>query len=92
MLPQEIIRRKRDGEALSSAEIRAIVSGIADGSLAEAQVAAFAMATWFSGMSREETVALTLAMRDSGTVLDWRSLGRPVADKHSTGVSGTMSR
>ena len=88
MLPQEIIRRKRDGEALSSAEIRAIVSGIADGSLAEAQVAAFAMATWFSGMSREETVALTLAMRDSGTVLDWRSLGRPVADKHSTGGIG----
>lgn len=88
MLPQEIIRRKRDGEALSSAEIRAIVSGIADSSLAEAQVAAFAMATWFSGMSREETVALTLAMRDSGTVLDWRSLGRPVADKHSTGGIG----
>jgi thymidine phosphorylase len=90
MLPQESLRAKRDGQALTAAEIRAFVAGIADGSLADAQVAAFAMAVCLRGMSDAETVALTLAMRDSGRVLDWRALGeaRPVLDKHSTGGVG----
>ena len=88
MLPQETIRRKRNGEPLGREEIARLVAGVTDGSVSEGQVAAFAMAVWFNGMAREETVALTLAMRDSGDVLDWSHLDRPVADKHSTGGVG----
>jgi thymidine phosphorylase len=61
---------------------------VTDGSVSEGQVAAFAMAVWFNGMAPDETVALTLAMRDSGDVLDWSDIDRPVADKHSTGGVG----
>ena len=88
MIPQEVIRRKRDGEALDKADITAFVRGLADGSISEGQVAAFAMAVWFSGMSLDETVSLTLAMRDSGEVLSWAAIDKPVADKHSTGGVG----
>ncbi len=88
MIPQEIIRRKRDGQTLDGASIADFIRGLSDGSISEEQVAAFAMAVWFSGMNRDETVALTLAMRDSGDVLDWSDIGRPIADKHSTGGVG----
>ncbi|ACP27179.1 thymidine phosphorylase [Sinorhizobium fredii NGR234] len=88
LLPQEVIRKKRDGGRLDRAEIADFVSGLADGSISEGQVAAFAMATWFSGMNRDECVALTLAMRDSGDILDWSEFGRPIVDKHSTGGVG----
>ena len=88
MLPQETIRRKRNGETLSAAEIGDFIRGLSDASISEGQVAAFAMAVWFNGMHRDEIVALTLAMRDSGDVLDWSDLGRPIADKHSTGGVG----
>ncbi len=88
MLPQEIIRRKRDGGALSREDISAFVAGLTDGSFSEGQAAALAMAILLNGMRREETVALTLAMRDSGTVLDWSDLAGPVPDKHSTGGVG----
>ncbi|MBP1887942.1 thymidine phosphorylase [Ensifer mexicanus] len=88
MLPQEVIRQKRNGDRLEAAEIAGFVRGIADGSISEGQVAAFAMAVWFSGMSRDECVALTLAMRDSGDTLDWSALGRSIVDKHSTGGVG----
>ncbi|MFC6490362.1 thymidine phosphorylase, partial [Nitratireductor sp. GCM10026969] len=87
-LPQEIIRRKRDGETLSGAEIADFAAGLASGAWSEGQVAALAMAVFLNGMQREETVALTLAMRDSGEVLDWSSLPGPVTDKHSTGGVG----
>jgi len=90
VLPQEIIRRKRDGLALAAAEIDSIVAGLSDGSLSEGQAAAFAMAVFFRGMSADECVALTLAMAASGDVLDWSSqdLNGPVLDKHSTGGVG----
>jgi len=88
MLPQETIHRKRNGEALSSDEIARFVEGFTAGTISEGQVAAFAMAVWFKGMQRDEIVALTLAMRDSGDVLDWSDIGRPIADKHSTGGVG----
>lgn len=88
MIPQEVIRRKRNGEVLGKAEIDAFIRGLADGSISEGQVAAFAMAVWFSGMSLDETVALTLAMRDSGEVLSWADIDKPIADKHSTGGVG----
>lgn len=87
-LPQEIIRRKRDGAVLSREEIAFMVEGLTAGSVTEGQVAAFAMATFFRGMTIDERVALTLAMRDSGTVLDWSDLPGPALDKHSTGGIG----
>ncbi|AXS39216.1 thymidine phosphorylase [Breoghania sp. L-A4] len=88
MLPQEIIRIKRDGKSLTSEQIAFFVKGLTEGSVTEGQVAALAMAVFFNGLSVEERVALTLAMRDSGTVLDWSDLDRPVLDKHSTGGVG----
>ena len=87
MLPQEVIRRKRDGAALSTAEVKEFIEGLTKGSVSEGQVAAFAMAVFFKGMTRDEAVGLTLAMRDSGTVLKW-DLPGPVVDKHSSGGIG----
>jgi len=92
MLPQEIIRAKRDGKRLSEGEIREFVAGITEGSVAQEQLGAFAMAVFLNGMQRDETVALTLAMRDSGRVIQWPGLDGPVLDKHSTGgVGDTVS-
>ena len=88
MLPQEIIRKKRDGGTLSAEEIQFFVKGITDGSVTEGQISALAMAVFFRGMEMDERVALTLAMRDSGSVLDWSELDGPVVDKHSTGGVG----
>jgi thymidine phosphorylase len=88
MLAQELIRIKRDGGDLAATDIAEFVKGLTDGSVSEAQVSAMAMAVFFRGMHRDETVALTLAMRDSGTVLQWPELDRPVTDKHSTGGVG----
>ncbi|SBV96603.1 thymidine phosphorylase (modular protein) [uncultured Alphaproteobacteria bacterium] len=90
-LPQETIAKKRDGGQLDDAEIADFVAGLADGSVADAQAAAFAMAVLFRDLSDAECRALTLAMRDSGRVLDWRAMGLgdvPVIDKHSTGGIG----
>ncbi len=91
-LPQEIIAAKRDGATLSEADIRQMVAGLTDGAVSEGQAAAFAMAVFFRGMDAAERVALTLAMRDSGTVLRWDDLPGPALDKHSTGgVGDTVS-
>jgi thymidine phosphorylase len=87
-LPQEVIAKKRDGENLTSAEIGAFIAGLTDSSVSHAQAAAFAMAVFFRDMTTPERVALTLAMRDSGTVLDWSDLDGPAVDKHSTGGVG----
>ena len=90
MLPQEIIRKKRDGQGLSTEEIDHVVRGITDGSLSEGQVAAFAMAVFFRDMALEERVALTQALARSGMTLDWSDLHLPgpVIDKHSSGGVG----
>lgn len=88
MLPQEVIARKRDGHSLSAEEIAGFVAGVTSERVSEGQVAALAMAVFLNGMSRDEAVALTLAMRDSGEVLDWSDLNGPVLDKHSTGGVG----
>jgi thymidine phosphorylase len=88
VIPQEVIRRKRDGEVLSESEIRAFIEALTAETISEGQVAAFAMATFFRGMTRDETVALTLAMRDSGDVLSWAGIEKPISDKHSTGGVG----
>jgi len=91
-LPQEVIRKKRDGQKLSPEEIRFFVKGIADNTISEGQIGAFAMAVYFQGMEMDERVALAMAMRDSGTVLDWSDLDLPgpVVDKHSTGGVGDV--
>jgi thymidine phosphorylase len=90
VLPQEVVRAKRDGRALTDEEIAFFVGGLTDGAITEGQAAAFAMAVFFRGMTRPEIVALTRAMRDSGTVLDWSDadLPGPALDKHSTGGVG----
>ena len=88
--PAEVIRRKRDGAALSDEDIAGLVAGIADGAVSEAQIAAFAMAVYFRGMTRAECASLTRAMTHSGAVLDWSraDLDGPTLDKHSTGGIG----
>jgi thymidine phosphorylase len=90
MLPQEIIRKKRDAQRLTPAEIDFFVAGISSGAVSEGQIAAFAMAVFFRGMDMTERVALTRAMMNSGTVLDWvpLQLDGPILDKHSTGGVG----
>lgn len=89
VIPQEIIKTKRNGKVLSEAEIRQFVRGLTDDSFSEGQVASLAMAIYLNGMTTDEVVALTLAMRDSGSVLNWQGrLNGPVVDKHSTGGVG----
>lgn len=90
LLPAEIIRRKRDGDALSPAQIQDFVRGIVDNSWSEGQVAALAMAIVLRGMQRDEVVALTQAMLYSGDVMQWQDadFNGPVLDKHSTGGVG----
>ncbi len=90
MLPQEIIRRKRDGGILASAEIEAFIAGLTSGAVTEGQAAAFAMAVFFKGMNLEERIHLTRAMMQSGTRLEWSALNLPgpILDKHSTGGVG----
>ncbi|GJD48868.1 Thymidine phosphorylase [Methylobacterium crusticola] len=87
LLPQELIRAKRDGAALHPEAIAAFIHGLTAGHVTEGQAAAFAMAVFFRGLSLPERVALTQAMTRSGTVLEW-DLPGPVLDKHSTGGVG----
>ena len=84
----ELIAKKRDGGSLSESEVRSLIAGFMDGSVADYQMSAFAMAVFYRGMSFEETVAMTLAMRDSGKVVDFGGLSAPKVDKHSTGGVG----
>src|SRR5476649_735412 len=90
---QEIIRKKRDGHPLSDEEIRFFVNGIRDSQVSEGQIAALAMTIYFNDMTMNERVSLTMAMRDSGTVLNWKSLNLngPIVDKHSTGGVGDVT-
>ena len=94
LLPAEIIRTKRDGGALSPAQVQAFVDGLVAaegaGRWGDAQVGALAMATVLRGMDAAECVALTRAMTHSGEVLRWDDAGLPgpVLDKHSTGGIG----
>jgi len=87
----ECIRKTKNGIPLSEQEIRQLVYGItADGAekIPDYQLSAWLMAVCLKGLTDAETDALTMAMRDSGQVLRWDSLGGPVADKHSTGGVG----
>jgi pyrimidine-nucleoside phosphorylase len=88
MLPQWLIEKKRDGAELDTEEIRAFIEGYTRGTLPDYQMSALAMAIYFKGMSARETADLTVAMMESGKVIDpGRIPGRKV-DKHSTGGIG----
>lgn len=90
LLPEELIKAKRDGQELTADAINDFVGGIAAGQVSDAQIGAFAMAVYFQNMSMAEQSSLTLAMRDSGHCLQWPGLDGPVLDKHSTGGVGDL--
>ena len=87
---EDIIHKKRDAQTLDAGEISSFVDGIATGRVSDAQIAAFTIAIWFNGMDVPEQMAMTLAMRDSGRVLEWLDLDGPALDKHSTGGVGDL--
>jgi len=90
MIPQEIIRKKRDNKTLTEDEIRSFVLGLTDGSFSDSQIASMSMAILINDMTKEETMWLTDAMTDSGDKLNWQDLvdSELVCDKHSTGGVG----
>jgi pyrimidine-nucleoside phosphorylase len=88
MRPYELIAKKRDGGTHDATEIRALVTAVVDGSMPDYQVSAWLMAAFLNGLSEEETLALTLAMRDSGDVVHWKGVPGIKLDKHSSGGVG----
>ena len=90
LLPEEIIRRKRDGQLLTNDQIQDFIDGVVSGSVTDGQIAAFSMAVFFQHMDVRECSKMTLAMRDTGNVLRWdRSrFNGPIVDKHSSGGVG----
>ena len=84
----DIIRKKRDGGELSKEEINFFIDGYVKGDIPDYQASALLMAIFFNGMSFDETVALTFAVRDSGQRLDFSSIKGVRVDKHSTGGVG----
>ena len=103
MLPQEVIRRKRDGMVLAREDVRKFIAGLTDGSVSEGQVAAFAMAVFFKGMSREEAVGLRwieidfdgscLRLSETKTGRSTRPLGKAaLADTSKGGASDAIIR
>lgn len=88
MLMTELIAKKRDGEVLTTEEINFIVKGYTKGEIPDYQMSAMLMAMYFRGLNREETVALTMAMMQSGDTIDLSAISGVKADKHSTGGVG----
>jgi pyrimidine-nucleoside phosphorylase len=84
----DLIDTKKRGGRHTSEQIRDLVAAVTDGSIPDYQVSAWLMAVWFRGLDDDETTELTLAMRDSGDVIDLDRLPGPTADKHSTGGVG----
>ena len=88
MRPQDVIRKKRDGEQLSRAEIAFFIEGVTRGTIADYQISALLMAIYLNGMNDVEQEILTDAMLHSGNTLDFSDIAKPKADKHSTGGVG----
>ena len=84
----DIIAAKRDGHALSEAQVSSFIKGYAEGTVPDYQAAAWCMATFLNGMTPEETGYLTRAMIDSGDIINLSALAGPFVDKHSTGGVG----
>jgi pyrimidine-nucleoside phosphorylase len=88
LIPQDVIRKKRDGEHLSREEITFFIEGVTRGTIADYQTSALLMAIYLNGMNDAEQEVLTDAMLHSGTTLDFSGIAKPKADKHSTGGVG----
>jgi pyrimidine-nucleoside phosphorylase len=86
--PQDVIRKKRDGEQLSRAEIDFFIEGVTHDEIADYQTSALLMAIYLNGMNEKEQQHLTEAMLNSGSILDFSNIPKPKADKHSTGGVG----
>jgi thymidine phosphorylase len=82
-----VLAKVRDGTVLSPSELNGFAQGLASGDVSDSQAGAFAMAVCINGLTENERIGLTLAMRDSGKVQKW-DLSGPVLDKHSTGGIG----
>ena len=88
MTVKKMLDAKREGRELAADDIRALVAGYVKGDVPDYQMSAFTMAVCCQGMTDAETFALTDAMRLSGACLEWTDIGKPSADKHSTGGVG----
>ena len=86
--PRAFLRQKRDGGRHAAEDVRAFIEAYTRGVIPDYQVSAWLMAAYHQGLDDAETDALTLALLHSGRVFDWKDLGRPSADKHSTGGVG----
>jgi pyrimidine-nucleoside phosphorylase len=86
--PRAFLREKREGRTHAPEDLRAFISAHARGDIPDYQVSAWLMASFLNGLDESETDALTQALLHSGRVFDWKDLGRPSADKHSTGGVG----
>lgn len=84
----DLITKKKQGKPLTKEEINYMISGYMDGSIPDYQMSAMMMAIYFQKMSEEETLNLTLAMANSGDIIDWGAFSEKIADKHSTGGVG----
>lgn len=84
----DIIKKKRDGEELTTEEINFFIEGYTNGDIPDYQASALCMAIFYKGMNPRETTDLTLAMAKSGDMLDLSVLGDKTVDKHSTGGVG----
>ena len=88
MRPQDIIRQKRDGKALTTSEIASFIEGVCTGTWEDYQITALVMAMFLNGMTTREQNVITREMLHSGKVMDFDDIDAPKADKHSTGGVG----
>lgn len=88
MRAYDLIKKKRDGNALTPEEISFFIKGYVAGEIPDYQAAALCMAIYFQGMNDDETAALTFAVRDSGDILHFDNVDGLRVDKHSTGGVG----